>query len=187
MASSLDDGPVQYPGENLADNNYHSFDALLHVYETHAYNNHYAIVREKGVDKRRKAARIVLMCDKGGKYRDRRDRNLHSSRRRDNSGSAKTNCPFRIVTKQCPDGSWDGFIPEERDHHNHDGSDSPIAHTRYRNGWLRETAAAQDRMTRLFDDAAAIPLIIKEVKKEHDILQTKRDVYNNKYKRRASS
>lgn len=122
------------------------------------------------------------MCDKGGKYRDRRDLNLHASRRSPNTASQKCDCPFRVVAKQNFDGTWDASIPEERGHHNHTRSGKPEAHAAHQNGRLRAQPQAQNHIQRLLDSEAPIFLIINEMKEEHSIALTKRDVYNMKYK-----
>ena len=67
------------------------------------------------------------MCDKGGKPRDRKNKDLHPSKKRPNTGSRKTDCPYRIIAQeQGEGGTWRGYILEE--HHNHEPSDDPIAH-----------------------------------------------------------
>lgn len=127
-------------------------------------------------------ARVVFMCDKGGKYRDRRNSNLHPSKQRPDTASQKCDCPFRVVAKQNLDGVWDASISEERGHHNHTGSDKPEARATHRNGKLRAVSEAQNQMDRLLDSAASISVIINEMKEEHSIALTKRDVYNMKYR-----
>ena len=67
------------------------------------------------------------MCDKGGKPRDQKNEDLYPSKKRLNTGSRKTDCPYRIIAQeQGKGGTQRGYILEE--HYNHEPSDDPIAY-----------------------------------------------------------
>ena len=105
---------------------YVSATALLAAYQAHAYNKGYGVVLN-AKNKNKEGARVIYMCDKGGKPRDRKNEDLHPSKKRPNTGSRKTDCPYRIIAQeQGKGGTWRGYILEE--HHNHEPSDDPIAH-----------------------------------------------------------
>lgn len=83
-------------GDLLPDCEYNTCANLLAAYRTYAYNKGYGVVLDY-TDKNKKRAKIIYMCDKGGKPRDRKNENLHPSKKRPNAGLRKTNCPFRII------------------------------------------------------------------------------------------
>lgn len=99
-----------------------------------------------------------------------------------NAASQKFYCPFRVVAKQNLDGIWNASIPEERGHHNHTCPNIPEAHAAHQNGRLRAEPQAHIHIQRLLDSEASISLIINEMKEEHSIALTKRDVCSMKYK-----
>ena len=48
-----------------------------------------------------KPARVIYICSKGGKYRDKKDKDMHESKRRKNTSTTKTGCPFRVDAMSC--------------------------------------------------------------------------------------
>jgi len=75
-------------GDNLQDTEYSTSPQLLAAYEERAMKDGYGIVLEyedgKGTKKGRK---VIYMCGKGGKPRNRKNINLHDTKRRPNAGS----------------------------------------------------------------------------------------------------
>jgi hypothetical protein len=71
--------------------NYTDTEAIKAALQAHGRINGYSIAIDSN-----KPTRIVYRCSKSGKYRDRKDENIHESKRRKNTSMVKTNCPFRV-------------------------------------------------------------------------------------------
>jgi hypothetical protein len=96
------DAPLPFPiirqkiGEPLPDVVYVSVTALLATYQAYAYNKGYRVVLNVK-NKNKEGARVIYMCDKGGKPRDRKNEDLYLLKKRLNTGSRKTDCLYRII------------------------------------------------------------------------------------------
>ena len=62
---------------------------------------------------RSKPKKTLLQCVKGGQYRT----HVKEGSYKRASSSMKTSCPYLVVLRQSPEGSWIGSIVEET--HNH--------------------------------------------------------------------
>jgi Transcription factor AFT len=83
------------------------------VIQNHARTNGYSIAITSY-----KPARVIYRCSKGGKYRDRKDSNMHESKRRKNTSTAKTGCPFRVDAAPCEaQPGWKVEVVENRHIH----------------------------------------------------------------------
>jgi hypothetical protein len=92
---------------------YTNIKAILPALQDHAARNGYSVVVASSRDQR-----VVYACSKSGKYRDRKDPNTHESKRRKNTSTIKTDCPFRVVVKKCVDQiGWE--IKIQVNNHNH--------------------------------------------------------------------
>lgn len=163
-------------GEPLPNATYASCDAALQAYQSHAYNKGYAVILD---DRRsnKEGSRVRFMCDLGRAPRDRRNQDLHTSKKRPNAGSRKTNCPFRIVAQeQRDDGLWRCYISEE--YHNHEASDAVIAHPSHRSRRLEENAEAIQLATSLLARATLVSTIRSQLRTNWQLEVTARDLYN---------
>ena len=71
--------------------NYTDTEIIKADLQAHGCINGYSIAVDSN-----KPTRIVYKCSKSGKYRDWKDENTHESKRRKNTSTIKTNCPFRV-------------------------------------------------------------------------------------------
>jgi hypothetical protein len=64
------------------------------------------------------ARRVFYICSKGGKYSNQgKDPTVHESRQRKNTGTIKTECPYRAVARKLEDGGYKLEVLEHN--HNH--------------------------------------------------------------------
>lgn len=176
------DAPLPFPtvrqkiGEPLPDAVYASSTALLAAYQAYAYNKGYGVVLN-AKNKNKEGARVIYMCDKGGKPRDRKNNDLHPSKKRPNTGSRKTDCPYRIIAQeQGEGGTWRGYILEE--HHNHEPSDDPIAHPSNRTKKLGINQEALALVLSLLSRQTPVSTIRAQLREKWGVELTPRDVYN---------
>uniref|UniRef100_A0A7N0UEN3 methylmalonate-semialdehyde dehydrogenase (CoA acylating) n=1 Tax=Kalanchoe fedtschenkoi TaxID=63787 RepID=A0A7N0UEN3_KALFE len=127
---------------------------------------------------------VVLGCDRGGVYRDRRkpiDESSAEHTRKRKSGSRLTNCPFELVGKK-DDDVW--VLSVKNGMHNHepirDISEHPAA---------RRFSEKEVMLIKEMTDAGLKPRqIIKRLKQSNpEILSTSKNVYNVKAKFRRGS
>src|SRR5208282_2375143 len=53
------------------------------------------------------ARRVIIKCSKSGKYDPKgKDKNVNLSKRRCNTGTIKTDCPFRVACYPSDAGGW---------------------------------------------------------------------------------
>jgi hypothetical protein len=162
-------------GDLLPDAIYATANDVLDAYRKHAYDKGYGVVLDY-YDKNKKGRKTVYMCDRGGKPRDRKNLDMHASKKRPNAASRKTNCPFRIIAQEQEDGRWKGYIKEE--YHNHEASDSPIAHPSNRTKQLDMEKEAKDLVSSLLARKTSVSTIRAELRNKWRIEVTKRDIYN---------
>ncbi|KAI0992279.1 hypothetical protein K3495_g15907, partial [Podosphaera aphanis] len=135
-------------GDPLLDAEYESLERLLAAYQSHAY---------------------------GRKGSGRKKKDLHPSKERKNTGSRKTNCPFRIIAQEKAVG-WRGYILEE--HHNHELSDDPIAHSSNRTKRLDINQEAKVLVSKILNRRARVSTIRSQVRDKLGVELNARDVYN---------
>ena len=63
--------------------------------QKHAAENGYSIAVDSSWDER-----IFYKCSKSGKYRDHKNPDMHDSKRRKNTSTTKTGCPFQVVARK---------------------------------------------------------------------------------------
>jgi hypothetical protein len=82
--------------------------------QAHARQNGYAISVQKTTPKDG-----AWICSKGGKYRDTgKSSAVHESKRRRNTATTKTECPFRVRAAQDADGKFTTVVVDPN--HNYD-------------------------------------------------------------------
>ena len=161
-------------GENLTTTQYKTLQELENAYRIHANKNGYAIVQ-----KCQYKQKVLYMCDKSEKPRDRKNKDLHESKRR-KTGSQKCNCPFRSDAKQLVIGKWEGSVDDKKDKsfHNHLPSDDTIVHTFNRIRQIRNDEDAFKLVSQLLARGTAVSTIRAQLRENWDIKLTCRDIYN---------
>ncbi|EPS64388.1 hypothetical protein M569_10393, partial [Genlisea aurea] len=127
---------------------------------------------------------VVLGCDRGGVYRDRRkhaDESSGENVRKRKSGSRLTNCPFELVGKK-EDGLW--FLTVRNGSHNHEPMRDISEHPSARRFSEKEVILIKE-MT----DAGLKPRqILKRLRQTNpELLSTPKHVYNVKAKLRQGN
>ncbi|RKF81213.1 hypothetical protein GcC1_028033 [Golovinomyces cichoracearum] len=82
-------------GEPLPDAEYDTPEDVLQAYQDHGKLNGYGLIFEYERNRKKKGKIRIYQCDRGGKYRDRKNPNLHESKRHgfDKNGDASTKLP----------------------------------------------------------------------------------------------
>ncbi len=71
---------------------YSGLDEIKALLQAHARDNGYAIVGDCSTPKK-----AAWVCSKSGKYNDKnKAQDVHPTKRRRNTGTTKTGCPFRV-------------------------------------------------------------------------------------------
>ncbi|KAI0999282.1 hypothetical protein K3495_g8918 [Podosphaera aphanis] len=161
-------------GDPLPDAECESLERLLAAYQSHAYGKGYGVVLN-AKNKNKEGQCIIYMCDKGGKAQDRKKKDLHPSKKRKNTDSRKTNCPFRTIAQEKAVG-WRGYILEE--HHNHEPSDDPIAHPSNCTKRLDINQEAKAPVSKLLNRQTRVSTIRSQVRDKWGVELNARDVYN---------
>jgi hypothetical protein len=93
------------------------YDDLLQIklfLQAHARQNGYAIIVQKTTPKDG-----AWICSKGGKYDDKgKSSAVHESKRRKNTATTKTECPFRVRAARDANGKFSTVVVDPT--HNHD-------------------------------------------------------------------
>jgi hypothetical protein len=78
---------------------YSNLDTIKAALQAHTSAYGYSIVIDSSIPDKK----VVYKCSKGGKYRDQRNPDMHETKRRKNTSTTKTNCPFRVIAKKLVD------------------------------------------------------------------------------------
>jgi hypothetical protein len=89
------EAPLAALSPPLVEATYAEPKAIKAALQSHPKENGYSIVIDSLRDER-----IAYKCSKSSKYRDLRNPNMHNSKRRKNTSTTKTDCPFRVVAKR---------------------------------------------------------------------------------------
>lgn len=127
---------------------------------------------------------VILGCDRGGVYRNRRkavEESLAEQARKRKTGSRLTNCPFEVVGKK-DDGLW--ILTIKNGTHNHEPLKDILEHPSARRFTEREVLLIKE-MT----EAGLRPRqILKRLRQSNpDLLSTPKHVYNVKAKLRQGN
>jgi hypothetical protein len=127
---------LQTLGVPFKEVDYTSWEDAQQALQAHARRNGYAIIRKDIKPSKATAKRLVWQCEKSGKYKDRRDPNVHSNKQRKNTGTHKESCPFKVEARKNPyqQTTWNVFVMEHR--HSHDTLESVTVHPSHRRAIL---------------------------------------------------
>jgi hypothetical protein len=105
----------------VATTTYDDLAAAKPTLQLHARAQCYSIAVECKDEKRGRAA---FVCSKSEKYRATgKDPDMHKSKQRPNTGTMKTECPFKIIFKRDDStGGW--YVVSQKNDHNHDAVSS---------------------------------------------------------------
>jgi hypothetical protein len=107
MASPAPLGPL------VAEGVFTNPQAAKAALQEHAKNNGYAISVDSSNIKR-----VFYICTKGGKYSSKgKDPTVHLSRQRRNTGTIKTECPYKVVVRNEESVGWKLQVVDNN--HNH--------------------------------------------------------------------
>lgn len=149
-------------------------DLIKHVRDFGA-NQGYVVT----IKKSRKDRRVILGCDRGGVYRNRRK--IEESKRKRKACSRLINCPFEAIGKK-EDDLW--VLTIKNGEHNHEPFKDMSQHP-----YSRRFSEDEVRQIKLMTDAGIKPRqVLKALKKNNPELQsTPRHLYNLKAKIRQGN
>lgn len=149
-------------------------DLIKHVRDFGA-NQGYVVT----IKKSRKDRRVILGCDRGGVYRNRR--RIEESKRKRKACSRLINCPFEAIGKR-DDDVW--VLTIKNGEHNHDALKDMSEHP-----YSRRFSEEEIRQIKIMTDAGIKPRqVLKALKKNNPELQsTPRHLYNLKAKIRQGN
>jgi malonate-semialdehyde dehydrogenase (acetylating)/methylmalonate-semialdehyde dehydrogenase len=131
------------------------------------------------IKKSRKDRRVILGCDRGGVYRNRRK--IDESKRKRKASSRLINCPFEAIGKK-EDDVW--VLTIKNGEHNHEPLKDMSEHP-----YSRRFTEEEVRQIKLMTDAGIKPRqVLKALKQSNPELQsTPRHLYNLKAKIRQGN
>ena len=127
---------LQTLGAPFEEADYTSWEDAQQALQAHARRNGYAVIRKDIKPSKAAAKRVVWQCEKSGKYKDRRDPDVHPRKQRKNTGTRKEGCPFKVEARKDTDrqATWSVYMMEHR--HSHDASESVAVHPSHRRAAL---------------------------------------------------
>jgi hypothetical protein len=148
-----------------------TLEPIFSFLQSHARANGYTLAKETTT-----ATRQVYKCSKGGRYKSKgRDRNIESAKRRKNSGSIKTGCPFRIVAHRTSGGQWQ--VQVHNGDHNHGAASAITASTKHRR--IALAPEAQSDICIMIAMGTKASLILQAVQLKHgQVVLVAKDIYN---------
>ncbi|RKF53314.1 hypothetical protein GcM3_219041 [Golovinomyces cichoracearum] len=157
-------------GDALPDTTYPTLLQLIDAYKAHSRGRGYGVI----IGSSSKGKRTILICDRGGKPRQRKQQDLHISKRRQSTTRA-CNCPFKIEARQIKD-IWQGRILYQW--HNHPATTETTSHPNHRRGALsiEGRAFVQGLLAR----HTAIATVLDLVANQFNVQLVARDIYNIK-------
>lgn len=131
------------------------------------------------IKKSRKDRRVILGCDRGGVYRNRRK--IDESKRKRKASSRLINCPFEAIGKK-EDDLW--VLTIKNGHHNHEALKDMSEHP-----CSRRFTEEEVRQIKVMSEAGIKPRqVLKALKQTNPELQsTPRHLYNLKAKIRQGT
>ncbi|RKF81549.1 hypothetical protein GcM1_181005 [Golovinomyces cichoracearum] len=148
-------------GEPLPDAEYNTPEDVLQAYQDHSKLNGYGVVFEYERNRKKKGKIRINHFDRGGKYRDRNNPNLHESKRR----GFKKNGETRTRKAGC------------KEFHNHEVSDDPVNHSANRTKALNENPEAKRSLISHLSRNSSVSSIRAELLNTWQIEVTQRDIY----------
>jgi hypothetical protein len=174
------DSPLSFPdirikiGELLPEAMYDGLPQLMNAYVSHSYNRGYGVVLGYKGKVNKLGNRTIYWCDRSGKPRDRKNKNLDPSRKRANTGSRCCDCPFKIEAQELPGGRWRGRVLNE--YHNHTASEETTSHPAHRKGRLDNDGEVL--VKQLLSRATPVSTILEQVHNQFGLRLKARDIYN---------
>jgi Transcription factor AFT len=150
------------------------------VLQAHARENNYAIATDCST-----AKKAAWVCSKSGQYNSKNKADgVHDTKRRRNTGTTKTGCPFRVrALYNEASNNWTTNITDSN--HNHDGVVALSALPHHRIGALTtEEHLKLSDMAQLGHSPTAILAALRHANPDNCLVA--RDVYNLLYKLRLS-
>ncbi|XP_022132678.1 uncharacterized protein LOC111005478 isoform X2 [Momordica charantia] len=131
------------------------------------------------IKKSRKDRRVILGCDRGGVYRNRRK--IDESRRKRKASSRLINCPFEAIGKK-EDDVW--MLTIKNEDHNHEPLKDMSEHP-----YSRRFTEDEVKQIKLMTEAGIKPRQVLKALKQHnpDLQSTPRHLYNLKAKIRQGN
>jgi hypothetical protein len=163
---------------------YTSKDAMLLALNAHAAKCGYAITTKSSTPADRSPAKVYYQCDRSGNYDNRHQPGDNS--RRLNTGTRKTNCPFRltgveIIPEDGTANTWIFFV--FRGEHNHEPSGDARAHPALR----RSDAKESEELIWQMLEAGATPRVTMAALRNRfpETRMVIQDVYNIRTRRKT--
>ncbi|MGI4816711.1 MAG: hypothetical protein ACRYE7_01875 [Janthinobacterium lividum] len=156
---------------------YDSYDDCYQAFQAHCAPHGYSI-RKRVMNQGKNGATVYYVCDREGLYRDRKNPDLHPSKRRKNVGSRKCGCQFTIIAAELPSKQWK--ISYKNEEHNHEASDGRVNHPAHRTKTLSLNQSASEIVSGLISRMTKVSIIRATLKNDWGIELTKRDIYNMK-------
>jgi hypothetical protein len=176
MPSLAQPGPLGPPPPT---GNYDTLAQIKPVLQAHARENGYAIIVQKSTPKDG-----AWVCSKSGKYDNKgKSSAVHESKRRKNTATTKTECPFRVqAALDANTGKFTTVVVVVQDH-NHDAvvAVSALPHHRIGATAPKELQKVSD-MAQLGHSVSAILSALQHANLDCCLLP--RDIYNLLYKLR---
>lgn len=149
-------------------------DLIKHVRDFGASQGYVVTIK-----KSRRDRRVILGCDRGGVYRNRRK--IEESKRKRKASSRLINCPFEAIGKR-EDDVW--VLTIKNGEHNHEALRDMSEHP-----YSRRFTEDEVRQIKLMTEAGIKPRqVLKALKKSNPELQsTPRHLYNLKAKIRQGN
>ncbi|KAM7529380.1 hypothetical protein LguiB_032790 [Lonicera macranthoides] len=149
-------------------------DLIKHVRDFGASQGYVVTIK-----KSRRDRRVILGCDRGGVYRNRRK--IEESKRKRKASSRLINCPFEAIGKR-EDDTW--VLTIKNGEHNHEALRDMSEHP-----YSRRFTEEEVRQIKLMTEAGVKPRqVLKALKKSNPELQsTPRHLYNLKAKIRQGN
>ena len=168
MPSVAQPGPLGPPPPEVTYANRPTLKAAL---TGHACENGFALTIKTS-----SPTRLIYQCSKSGKYNPKgKDKDIDPSKRRRNTGTTKTDCPFRVACYPTELGGWKVQISDCN--HNHAGALSISALLQYRIKALsREQIVEIKGINKQGIPARTILSCLKQ--KDPDLVLIPKDVYN---------
>lgn len=131
------------------------------------------------IKKSRKDRRVILGCDRGGVYRNRRK--IDQSPRKRKASSRLINCPFEAIGKK-EDDAW--MLTIKNGNHNHEPLKDRSEHP-----YSRRFTEDEVKQIKLMTEAGIKPRQVLKALKQHnpDLQSTPRHLYNLKAKIRQGN
>ncbi|XP_050205467.1 methylmalonate-semialdehyde dehydrogenase [acylating], mitochondrial-like isoform X2 [Mercurialis annua] len=170
---------MEYPEQNQMlppePGNFQDREELIKYVRDFGANQGYVVT----IKKSRRDRRVILGCDRGGVYRNRRK--IEETQRKRKASSRLINCPFEAIGKK-EDDVW--VLSVRNGDHNHEPLKDMSEHP-----YSRRFTEEEVRQIKMMTEAGVKPLqVLKNLKQSNpELLSTPRHLYNLKAKIRQGN